>query len=154
MAAMPPPGGAGSRLQVDRTADYLEFCVTRARLRAGLDREGARQLQFLVAEEGSRAAAYVVITVVGTTWCVEACGDFDSSGARVGAILQTLIAREPIERRPLILAWWPSPVIPPQVTEVAANPSGAALWVHHMAGAPPATPLRAADIMLWRCDLP
>src|SRR5690606_4213001 len=34
MAAMPPLGGGTGRVQVNRPADYLEFCVTRARLRA------------------------------------------------------------------------------------------------------------------------
>lgn len=154
MAAMPPLGGVAGRVHVDRPADYLEFCLTRVRLRAGLDREGARQVQFLVVEEGGRAAAYVVISVVGATWFVEACGDFDPSGARVGAILQSLVATEPVERRPLILAWWPSSVIPPQVAEVSALPSADALWVHPLASSPAAAVLTTGDIMLWRCDLP
>src|SRR5690606_25362795 len=42
----------------------------------GLDRNGARQVQFLVVEEGGRAAAYVALRVVGATWFLEACGDF------------------------------------------------------------------------------
>ncbi len=154
MAAMPPLGGDTGGLLVDRPADYLEFCVTRARLRAGLDREGARQVQFLVVEEGGRAAAYAIISIVGTTWLVEACGDCDPSGARVGAILQTLVATEPMERRPLIQAWWPSPVIPPQVAEVSARPSADALWVHPLVSSRAAAALDRGDIRLWRLDLP
>src|SRR5206468_10676186 len=36
---------------------------------------------------------------------LEECGDRDPSGARMGAILQVLIARNPAERRPAITAW-------------------------------------------------
>ena len=43
------------------------------------------------------------------------------SGARVGAILQGLIAREPIERRPVIRGWLPSEVHPPQVTSLSSS---------------------------------
>jgi hypothetical protein len=55
-----------------------------------------RQLHFFIAEEGITAAAYVVISIVGRTWTIEECGNRDPSGARVGAILQPLIAREPV----------------------------------------------------------
>jgi hypothetical protein len=53
-------------------------------------------------EEGITAAAYVVVNVEGRRWTIEECGKRDPSGACVGAILQGLIAREPIERRPVI----------------------------------------------------
>jgi len=45
-------------------------------------------------------------------------GDRDPSGARAGAILQGLIAREPAERRPTIRGWLASGFLPPQVTIV------------------------------------
>jgi hypothetical protein len=76
-----------------------------------------------IAEEGITAAAYVVVTIVGDTWTIEECGDRDPSGARVGAILQALITREPVERRPTIRAWLPRGFVPPQVTIVSAKPS-------------------------------
>ena len=75
------------------------------------------------AEEGITAAAYVVVSIVGGTWTIEECGDRDPSGARVGAILQALIAREPAERRSTIRAWLPRGFVPPQVTIVSAKPS-------------------------------
>jgi len=43
-------------------------------------------------------------------------GDRDPSGARVGAILQALIAREPVQHRPTIRAWLPHGFVAPQVT--------------------------------------
>ena len=55
-----------------------------------------------------------------TRWTLEECGDRDPSGARVGALLQALIAREPDERRPTIRGWLPPGFLPPQVTIVAA----------------------------------
>jgi hypothetical protein len=69
------------------------------------------------------------ISVVGGTWTIEECGDRDPSGARVGAILQALIAREPVERRPTIRAWLPRGFLPPQVTIVSAKPSTEVMMV-------------------------
>jgi hypothetical protein len=65
----------------------------------------------------------VILTVVGQAWTLEECGDRDASGARVGALLQALIAREPVERRPTIRAWLPPRFLPPQVTIAATAPS-------------------------------
>jgi hypothetical protein len=48
----------------------------------------------VVADEGSEAAAYVIVSVVGNLWwTLEDCGDRDPAGARVGALLQALLAR-------------------------------------------------------------
>lgn len=38
-------------------------------------------VQFFIAEEGTTAAAYVVLSVVGRTWMVEECGDRDAGPA-------------------------------------------------------------------------
>jgi hypothetical protein len=43
------------------------------------------------------------------------------SGARLGAMLQALIAREPAERRPIINGWLPPGFIPPQITILSAQ---------------------------------
>ena len=56
---------------------------------------GDREVQFFIAEEGASAVAYVVISVRGGAWVLEECGDRDPAGARVGAILQVLMARDP-----------------------------------------------------------
>jgi hypothetical protein len=83
------------RFHLDRDVDFVQYAVTKKRLLAGLGPARARQLHFFIAEEGITAAAYVVVSIVGSTWTIEECGDRDPSGARVGAILQALIAREP-----------------------------------------------------------
>lgn len=140
------------RFHLDRDVDLVQHAITRKRLTAGLGQAGARQLQFFIAEEGITAAAYVVISVVGGTWTIEECGDRDPSGARVGAILQALIAREPGERRPAIRAWLPPGFVPPQVRIASANPSSAMMLVKPLPGAR-ALPLTGEDVLYWRSDV-
>jgi hypothetical protein len=123
IVAMGRVRAAPFRFHLDRDVDFVQYAVTKKRLLAGLAPATARQLHFFIAEEGITAAAYVVISVVGQTWTLEECGDRDHSGARVGAMLQALIAREPVERRPTIRAWLPRGFVPPQVTIVAETPS-------------------------------
>ena len=152
IARIAPLGRTRRRLQVERDAGYLDFVLARRRLRAGLTADGARQLLFLVVEEGMQAAAYVVITVVRDTWMLELCGDHDPTGARAGAILQALIAREPAERRPAITAWLPDGFVPPQVSIVSALPAADGIWLRWLSGS--SRQLAGEDVMLWRGDLP
>jgi hypothetical protein len=141
------------RFHLDRDVDFIQYAITRKRLRAGFGPPGLRQLQFFIAEEGTTAAAYVVVSVEGTTWTVEECGDRDASGARVGALLQALIAREPSERRPAIRGWFPPGFLPPQVTVVSTTPSTETLMVRMLGSTPrTAPPLSAADVLYWRND--
>jgi hypothetical protein len=121
------------RFHLDRDVDFVQYAVTKKRLLAGLGPARARQLHFFIAEEGITAAAYVVVSIVGSTWTIEECGDRDPSGARVGAILQALIEREPVERRPTIRAWLPRGFVPPQVTIVSAKPSTEVLLMRPLA---------------------
>ncbi len=142
------------RFHLDRDADYVQYAITRQRLRAGLGASGRRQLQFFIAEEGITAAAYVVISVEGTTWILEECGDRDASGARVGALLQALIAREPTERRPTIRGWLPPGFLPPQLTVVSTAPSSEIMMISRLGATPAVSPLlRAADVLYWRNDV-
>jgi hypothetical protein len=95
------------RFHLARVADFVQYAMMRKGLLAGLGLPGARQLHFFIAEEGMTAAAYVVDSVIGRTWTLEESGDRDPCGARVGALLQALVAREPAEHRPVIRAWLP-----------------------------------------------
>jgi hypothetical protein len=153
IAATPTLGARTARFRLERSADFIEFALTRGRLLAGLAPIGERELRFLVVEEGMRAAAYAFISIVGDTWVIEECGDRDPTGARVGAILQTLIAREPTERRPTITAWLPPGFLPPQAAVVAARPSAVRLWVRPLASCAGLAGLAAADIAYWHGDL-
>jgi hypothetical protein len=141
------------RFHLDRDVDFLQYAITKKRLLAGLGQPGTRQLHFFIAEEGITAAAYVVVSIVGGTWTIEECGDRDPSGARVGAILQALIAREPVERRPTIRAWLPRGFVPPQVTIVSTKPSTDVLMVRSLGSTVVQPRLSGADVLYWRSDI-
>ena len=154
VAAMGRVRAEAFRFHLDRDVDFIQHVITRKRLRAGLGSPGLRQLQFFIAEEGITAAAYVVVSVEGTTWTLEECGDRDDSGARVGALLQALIAREPAERRPTIRGWLPPGFLPPQLTVVSTTPSPDILMVRMLGSTSAASsPLGAADVLYWRNDV-
>jgi hypothetical protein len=138
---------------LDRDVDFVRYAITRNRLLAGLGTAGARQLHFFIAEEGTTAAAYIVLSVEGRTWTVEECGDRDSSGARVGALLQGLIARERTERPVSIRAWLPPGFMPPQVTIVPATPSMEGVMVRALGPTGALIALHERDILYWRSDV-
>jgi hypothetical protein len=141
------------RFHLDRDNDFIQYVITTRRLLAGLGSAQARQLHFFIAEEGITAAAYVIISVVGESWTLEECGDRDASGARVGALLQALIAREPVERRPTIRAWLPPGFLPPQVAVASSIPSTETIRVRLLGSRATAPPLSAADVLFWHNDL-
>jgi hypothetical protein len=141
------------RFHLDRDLDFVHYAIMKKRLLAGLGATGARELHFFIAEEGITAAAYVVVSIVGDLWTIEECGDRDPSGARVGAMLQALIAREPVERRPTIRAWLPRGFVPPQVTIVSAKPSTDVMMVRSLGKAEVHPRLRGDDVLYWRSDI-
>ena len=153
IVAMGQVRAAPFRFHLDRDVDFVQYAITRNRLLAGLGLAGARQLHFFIAEEGITAAAYVVISIVGRTWTIEECGDRDPSGARVGAILQALIAREPVEHRPTIRARLPAGFVPPQVTIVSAKPSTELLMVRSLGSTAVSPPLFGDEVLYWRNDI-
>jgi hypothetical protein len=156
LAAIVDMGAARARpcrFHLDRDLDLVKYAITRTRLLAGLGTAGARQLQFVIAEEGITAAAYLVISIVGGAWTIEECGDRDPSGARVGAILQALIAQEPAERRPVIRGWLPPRFAPPQVTVRVVGPSEETIMIGALSSRIEAPRLSADDVLYWRNDV-
>jgi hypothetical protein len=141
------------RFRLDRDVDFIQHAITKKRLLAGLGQPDARQLHFFIAEEGITAAAYVVVSIAGDSWTIEECGDRDPTGARVGAILQALIARAPVERRPTISAWLPRGFVPPQVTIVSARPSTDVLLVRPLGARVVQPRLSGDDVLYWRSDV-
>ena len=95
IAEMGRPAPVGARLSLDRSEDYIRHGITRSRLLAGLGPPGLRQVEFLVSEEGHMAAAYLVCISYQGRWTIEDAGDRDPTGARLGAMLQVMLAREP-----------------------------------------------------------
>ena len=141
------------RFHLDRDIDFVQYAVTKRRLLAGLGPARERQLHFFIAEEGITAAAYVIVSIVGGRWTIEECGDRDASGARVGAILQALIAREPAERRPTIRGWLPPGFVPPQIKILSAAPSTEVMMVRSLRGTGVQPQLTGEDVLYWRSDI-
>jgi|WetSurMetagenome_2_1015567.scaffolds.fasta_scaffold109446_2 GNAT superfamily N-acetyltransferase len=140
------------RFALRREADYVRHAIARKRLLAASGTPGHRTVEFFVVEEGGRAAAYVVLLVVGEFCMITECGDRDPTGARVGALLQAIAAREPA-RTVRLRAWLPPGFLPPQF-EITAyevppvtmmmRPLGRGVW--------PALPLALPDIAWWHGD--
>lgn len=151
IVAMGQIRAAPFRFHLDRDVDLVHYAITAKRLLAGLGPADARHLQFFIAEEGITAAAYVVVTIAGRRWTIEECGDRDPSGARVGALLQALVAREPMERRPTIGGWLPSRFVPPQVT-ATTRPSTEVMMIRSL-NAVPAPRLSGDNVLYWRGDI-
>jgi GNAT superfamily N-acetyltransferase len=141
------------RFHLDRDRDLVQFALIRRRVLAGLSPAGTRSLQFFVAEEGASAVAYVVIYMNGEVWTLDSCGDRDPAGARLGAILQVLVAREPAERRASITAWLPPTLRPPQVEVVGRTPSRDLMMVKPLtAAAADVKTVAPPDVLFWRGD--
>jgi GNAT superfamily N-acetyltransferase len=140
------------RFHLERGRDLVHFAIVRKRLLAGLGPAGDREVQFFVAEEGGSAVAYVVITVRGGAWVLAECGDRDPTGARVGAILQVLIARDPSAARPAITAWLPAGFRPPQIEIVGERPSSDIMMMRGLGRSVPELP-NPADALYWHGDM-
>jgi GNAT superfamily N-acetyltransferase len=158
IAAMGEIRASAYRFHLRRDRDAVSYAIATKRLLAGLGSPGARELQFFVAEEGASAVAYVVISVrnvaAGAEWTIEECGDRDPTGARVGAILQVLLARNPAERRPSIRVWLPPGFHPPQIEIIDERPAAEVMMVRALTRAAESVhTLRAEDVMYWHGDV-
>lgn len=155
LAAMHAARSEGVRIVLRRDPSLIEYSLSKKRLLAGLGFDagprGSRQMEFFVAEEGASAVAYVVLTISPGGWTLEEAGDRDPAGARLGAILQVLLAREPSRPVPLIRAWWPPAMpVPPQVRLVNRVPARDIFMLRPIADV--RIPTRAEDVFYWRSD--
>jgi GNAT superfamily N-acetyltransferase len=105
IAEMSAARSKDARLALDRSEDLIRFMISRKRIHSGLAPSGYRNTEFLVVEEGHQAVAYLVSTEQDGRWMIEEAGDRDPSGARLGAMLQVMLARHPGERLPEIRRW-------------------------------------------------
>ena len=140
------------RFHLVRGRDLIQYGIAKKRLLAGLGPHGRRELQFFVSEEGTAAVAYVVLTAEDGAWTIEECGDRDPSGARVGAILQVLLAREPAAGRPRIRARLPHGWTPPQVRRVNERAASEIMMMRAL-GSEPLPKLGPADLLYWQADV-
>lgn len=134
-----------------RDPDAFHYALAKKRLFAGLSPAGARQIEFFVAEEGATAVAYVMLSQNQFGWTLEEAGDRDPAGARLGAILQVLVAREPSAGLPLIRAWWPPTfAVPPQLTLTRRTEPADIFMLRPLADVP--LPHESSDVFYWRSD--
>jgi hypothetical protein len=151
LAAMHTIRSSGARLALRRSPELVGYALTKKRLLAGLGPAGLRQVEFFVAEEGASAVAYVVLSENANGWTLEEAGDRDPAGARLGAMFQVLVAREPALGVPLIRAWWPrSFPVPPQLDLTDRGDARDLFMVRPLAGVE--LPSRADDVFYWRSD--
>jgi len=139
------------RFTVARQPEYVAFAVAKKRLLAAAGTPGHRKVEFLVVEEGGRAAAYLVLLEVGQFWMVTECGDRDPSGARVGAMLQTIVA-DPARRPVQIRGWLPPGFLPPQLRVASREVPSLVMMVRPLRGTRIDPPLADGDIAWWHAD--
>ena len=151
LAAMHTARTQGVRFALRRDSGQIHYALAKKRLLAGLGPSGLRQVEFFVAEEGVSAVAYAVLSQNANGWTLEEAGDRDPAGARLGALLQVLVAREPSRGMPLIRAWWPRAFpVPPQVELKDRSDSRDLFMVRPLAAS--AAPQRTDDVFYWRSD--
>jgi predicted N-acetyltransferase YhbS len=127
----------GSGFALSRSASLIEFGVMRRRALAGLGPAGFRSVEFFVTEEGHRAVAYVVVAHGPEGAVIEECGDRDPTGARVGAMLEVLAAREPSHSDRTLRTAWPAAFRPPQLQVLATEPAPEIMMVRAIGGPSP-----------------
>ena len=151
VAAMDRVRSEPVRFALRRDVPLIHYAISKKRLLAGLGPPGLRQLEFFVAEEGASAVAYVVLSVSANGWTLEEAGDRDPAGARLGAMLQVLAAREPSHQLPRIRTWWPRAFpVPPQWRLTERNDARDLLMIRPLNAS--ARPLTADDVFYWRSD--
>ena len=152
IAALHAVRSADARFALRRDAPLVYYAIAKKRLFAGLSTPGTRQLEFFVAEEGVSAVAYVVLSQNQNGWTLEEAGDRDPAGARLGAMFEVLLAREPSLGDPIIRAWWPRGFpTPPQLTLSNRSDSKDIFMVRPLAGGIEVPP-GPEGVFWWRSD--
>ncbi|MCC7127056.1 MAG: GNAT family N-acetyltransferase, partial [Acidobacteria bacterium] len=142
-----------ARLSVVRGEDYIRYGLTKKRLLAGLGEVGYRDVEFLVSEEGHQPVAYLVCVAHQGAWTIEEAGDRDPAGARLGAMLQVMLARHPGEPPPIIRGWFPPSLTPPQVRITTLASSEGVLMIRPLKDRTlPLPPLSAEEVAYWHGD--
>lgn len=142
-----------ARLALDRSDDWIRFGLAKRRLLSGLGPPGLRETEFLVTEEGHQAVAYIISTVQNGQWFIEEAGDRDPTGARVGAMLQVMLARTPSVDPPEIRAWLPNGFVPPQIAAVDTQPTAEVMMIRPLKDRTlPLPPLEPSQVVYWRSD--
>ncbi|HYE85674.1 MAG TPA: hypothetical protein VEA16_04935, partial [Vicinamibacterales bacterium] len=153
IAEMSAKRTASARFALDRSEDWIRYGIAKRRLLAGLGPPGLRHVEFLVTEEGHQAVSYIVSTVHEGRWYIEDAGDRDPAGARLGAMLQVMLARTPHLGPPEIRAWLPHDFLPPQITRLRTAPTNEVMMIRPLKDRMlPLPPLEANQVAFSRLD--
>jgi predicted N-acetyltransferase YhbS len=158
IAAMHATRAATHRLALLPDAAQVMYSVMKKRLFVGLHPSRRRRIEYFVAEEGHQAVAYLLLYVSNESpgsqeiWSIEACGDRDPSAARIGAMLQVLIARNPAAWPSLIRGWWPSSMRPPQLTLKNRPHAGEVMMIKPLTPDVPIGGLAKHDVLYFHGD--
>ncbi len=151
LEAMHKVRSADARFTLNRDRSMIHYALAKKRLLAGLGPLGLRQVEFVVAEEGATAVAYALLHENAHGWTLEEAGDRDPAGARLGAMLQVLVAREPSAPLPLIRTLWPSAFpVPPQLTLTDRSAAREVFMVRPLADV--SMPEKPQDVFYWHSD--
>jgi predicted N-acetyltransferase YhbS len=159
IAEIQAASAAPARLSLVYDAEWLQYSLAKKRMLAAFGAPGRREVEFFVTEEGMRPCAWALLQVTGRdrpgyheAWTLEACGDRDPSGARVGAMLQTLVARSPAAAPPIIRTWWPASLRPPQVRVHPRPAPSITMMARPLVAAALERPLAPGDVLYWHGD--
>jgi GNAT superfamily N-acetyltransferase len=106
MAALSAKTMTPDGFSLERSAGQIEFGLMRRGELATLSRPDLITLEWLVAEEAGRPAAYLIATRRARGLVIEDCGDEDPGGARVAGLVASLIAL-PSFHPPIVHGWLP-----------------------------------------------
>jgi predicted N-acetyltransferase YhbS len=151
---------AAYRFSLVYDAEWLQYTLAKKRMLSGFGPPGTRDVEFFVCEEGTRAVAWVLLQIArrrgisdAESWSIASCGDRDPSGARIGAMLQSLVARTPGARPPVMHAWWPARLDPVQLAIHRRKVTGSILMIRPLRDLGRIDPpLAADDVLYWHAD--
>lgn len=123
-----------------RPTEYVQHAIAKRRLLAAFGAPGVREVEYFITEEGGNAVAYVVVTHGPEGDVVEEWGDRDPTGARVGAMLQTMAARTPDAPPPAWRTWLPLDLAPPQIERRTEEPPPEHAMIRGIGRPAPAVP--------------
>lgn len=158
VAAMHDQRARGFDLALLMDDAQVRYSVSKKRMFVGLGTGLGRSIEYFVSEEGHQAVAFLMVQVTRgvtgqpDTWSVEACGDRDPSGARIGAMLQVLLARAPSVTRPIIRAWWPDSLRPPQLRIVPRQPAGEVMMLKPLVPDITVDAVATDSVLFWHGD--
>lgn len=141
------------RFAIEPDEDFVRFGLTKKRLLAGLLDPHLLSVEFFIVEEGAGAVAFAILTVTSEDVVLEMCGDRDPTGARVGALLQVLAARDPANSPPAISCFLPPGWVPPQVEIDGGAPVREVMMVKPLREGVLTRPLTAENVLYWHGDL-